>query len=226
MPTRISQKSVSLISLSIMAIVVGCVTGLGAVVLRTLMALLHNALFLREFSFYYDANQLTPASPWGPWIILVPVIGGLGTVWLVRTFAPEAKGHGVPEVMNAVYYQEGRIRPMVVVVKSLASALSIGSGAAVGREGPMIQIGSALGSSVGQFGRLCSWQRITLVAAGAGAGIAGYLQHAAGRVDVRGRADAARGQLPHLPAGGTGDRAPPPISAASSLAWSPPFWCR
>ena len=70
---------------------------------------------------------------------------------LVTNFAPEARGHGVPEVMDAIYYKEGVIRPIVAVVKSLASAFSIGSGAAVGREGPIIQIGASLGSSIGQL---------------------------------------------------------------------------
>ena len=93
-------------------------------------------------------------------------------MFLVRTFAPEAKGHGVPEVMDSIFYKEGRIRPVVAVVKSLASALAIGSGSSVGREGPIIQIGASLGSSIGQIIRLEAWQRITLVAAGAGAGIA------------------------------------------------------
>jgi len=74
--------------------------------------------------------------------------------------------------MDAIYYKEGRIRPVVVVIKSLASALSIGSGASVGREGPIIQIGSGIGSALGQLGNLHTWQVITLVAAGAGAGIA------------------------------------------------------
>jgi len=74
--------------------------------------------------------------------------------------------------MDAIFYKEGRIRPVVAAVKSLASALSIGSGSAVGREGPIIQIGASLGSSIGQLARLEAWQRITLVAAGAGAGIA------------------------------------------------------
>ena len=68
-------------------------------------------------------------------------------------FAPEAKGHGVPEVMDAIYYGRGIIRPVVAVVKSFASAIAIGSGAAVGREGPIIQIGSALGSTLGQIVR-------------------------------------------------------------------------
>jgi len=90
----------------------------------------------------------------------------------VSNFAPEARGHGVPEVMDAIYYREGLIRPIVAVIKSLASAVSIGSGAAVGREGPIIQIGASLASSIGQAIRLQPWQRITLVAGGAGPGIA------------------------------------------------------
>jgi len=105
-------------------------------------------------------------------VIVAPVIGGAVVLWMVRNFAPEAKGHGVPEVMDAIYYRGGHIRPAVVMIKSLASALSIGSGASVGREGPIIQIGSGIGSVLGRAFRLRSWQVITMVAAGAGAGIA------------------------------------------------------
>ena len=93
-------------------------------------------------------------------------------VFLVKNFAPEAKGHGVPEVIEAVYYRKGVIRPVVSVVKALASALSIGSGGSVGREGPIIQIGSSFGSTLGQLLRLPAWQKVTLIAAGAGGGIA------------------------------------------------------
>ncbi len=96
----------------------------------------------------------------------------MAVVFLVNKFAPEARGHGVPEVMDAIFYQDGKIRPVVAAIKSLASALAIGSGAAVGREGPIIQIGASLGSTIGQVIRMEPWQRITLVAAGAGAGIA------------------------------------------------------
>jgi CIC family chloride channel protein len=74
--------------------------------------------------------------------------------------------------MDAIYYKGGVIRPVVALVKSLASAIAIGSGSSVGREGPIIQIGSALGSTLGQIIRMPVWQRISLVAAGAGAGIA------------------------------------------------------
>jgi CIC family chloride channel protein len=165
-------RRIGLPLLSMLAFVVGVVSGLGAVVFRDLIGLVHNLMFLGQFAVRYDANIFTPPSPWGPFVILVPVIGGIGVTFLVTKFAPEARGHGVPEVMDAIYYNGGVIRPIVAVVKSLASALAIGSGAAVGREGPIIQIGSAFGSTLGQIIRMPQGQRITLVAAGAGAGIA------------------------------------------------------
>jgi len=166
------ERTIGLFALSLLAIAVGIVTGIGAVGFRALIGLMHNAFYFGRLSVAYNANVLEPASPWGAGIVLVPVIGGLAVTFLVSKFAPEARGHGVPEVMDAIFYQEGRIRPVVAAVKSLASSLSIGTGAAVGREGPIIQIGASLGSTLGQFIRMEAWQRITLVAAGAGAGIA------------------------------------------------------
>ncbi len=166
------DRQIGLVKLSILALVVGIVTGFGAVVFRALIGFIHNVMFLGQFAIQYDANLFTPASPWGIWIILVPVIGAIVVTFLVQNFAPEARGHGVPEVIDAIYYKSGVIRPVVAVVKSLASAVSIGTGAAVGREGPIIQIGSALGSTLGQIIRMTPGQRIILVAAGAGAGIA------------------------------------------------------
>ncbi len=165
-------EQVGLVRLSCLALLVGVVTGFGAVVFRDLIGLIHNVLFLGNISSHYDANLFTPPSPWGVWVILVPVVGALAVTFLVSRFAPEARGHGVPEVMDAIYYKGGVIRPVVAVVKSVASAISIGSGAAVGREGPIIQIGAALGSTLGQVVRMPPGQRIILVAAGAGAGIA------------------------------------------------------
>ncbi len=161
-----------LIAMTLLAVVVGTITGIGAWAFRELIGLVHNLFFLKTFQFAYDSSVFTPFNPWGPWVILVPVVGAIGVTFIIRNFAPEAKGHGVPEVMDAIYYNGGRIRPIVAVAKSLASALAIGSGAAIGREGPIIQIGSALGSTLGQIIRMPQGQRITLVAAGAGAGIA------------------------------------------------------
>ncbi|MGA7802882.1 MAG: chloride channel protein [Gammaproteobacteria bacterium] len=158
--------------LALLAALVGLVAGLGAVVFRGLIAVFHNLFFLGQWSLSYSANAHTPASPWGVWVILVPVGGAVLVAFLVKNFAPEAKGHGVPEVMDAVYYNRGVIRPIVALIKSLASALSIGSGGSVGREGPIIQIGSAFGSTLGQLVPMPEWQRLTLVACGAGGGIA------------------------------------------------------
>jgi len=93
-----------LLRLSLLAIVVGVVTGFGAVVFRALIGLIHNIAFLGSFSVPYDASVFTPVGPWGPFIILVPVIGGLIVTFLITNFAPEARGHGVPEVMDAIYY--------------------------------------------------------------------------------------------------------------------------
>jgi len=168
---RLPQR-IGLVRLSLLAVVVGIVTGFGAVAFRALIGLIHNIGFLGRFAIEYDANLFTPPSPWGAFVILVPILGGMVVTYLITNFAPEARGHGVPEVMDAIYYKDGVIRPVVALIKSLASALSIGTGAAVGREGPIIQIGAALGSTLGQYVHMASWQRITLVACGAGAGIA------------------------------------------------------
>ncbi len=169
---RVGAARFGLIRMSLLAFSVGVVAGLGAYVFRELIGLVHNILFLGRFAFEYDANLFTPTSPWGAGVILVPVVGAIIVTFLVVNFAPEAKGHGVPEVMDAIYYGEGKIRPVVALVKSLASAFAIGSGASVGREGPIVQIGSSFGSTLGQLIRMDPAQRIVLIAAGAGAGIA------------------------------------------------------
>ena len=171
-PTAPPARTVGPAILWALSLLVGIVAGLGAVAFRDLIGIFHNLLFLGRLSAAYDANSHTPAGPWGPFVILVPVVGAFGVVFLVKNFAPEAKGHGVPEVIDAVFYHKGVIRPVVSVVKALASALSIGSGGSVGREGPIIQIGSSFGSTMGQLLRLPTWQSVTLIAAGAGGGIA------------------------------------------------------
>jgi len=171
-PARREQWRIGLLALCLLALAVGIVTGVGAVTLRALIALFHNGSYHGVFSFRYDANLLEGPSRFGDWVFFSPIVGGVIVVWLVQTFAPEAKGHGVPEVMDSVFYKDGDIRWQVAVIKSLASALSIGTGAAVGREGPIIQIGAALGSAFSQAIRLARWQKVTLLSAGAGAGIA------------------------------------------------------
>jgi chloride channel protein, CIC family len=105
-------------------------------------------------------------------LLIIPALGAAIFGPLINRFAREAKGHGVPEVMEAVALRGGRIRPQVAIIKSLASAICIGTGGSVGREGPIAQIGSAIGSSVGQFFRLSDDRIRNLVACGAAGGIA------------------------------------------------------
>ncbi|HEX5067512.1 MAG TPA: chloride channel protein, partial [Myxococcota bacterium] len=118
-----------------------------------------------------DPLALARALPW--WAVLViPALGGLVVGPLVTLFPREAKGHGVPEVMEAVALRGGMMRGRTVVLRTLASALSIGSGGSVGREGPIVQIGAALGSFFGQLLRVPPRLLRTIVGCGAAAGIA------------------------------------------------------
>ncbi len=151
----------------IVAIIIGVLAGFSAIAIRALIE------WFSDLSFPGPGNILENIihSPWYI-IILAPVIGGLIVGPLIYFFAPEAKGHGVPEVMQAILLKGGTIRPRVALIKALASAISIGTGGSVGREGPIIQIGSSLGSSVGQFFRVPSQRLKTLVGCGAAAGIA------------------------------------------------------
>ncbi len=145
------------------AVLVGLFTGVGALVFIWLIA-----RFGDGFSWLQD--QLTQVHPWGA--VLIPALGGLIAGPLIHAFAREAKGHGVPEVMQAIALRGGRIRPAVVVVKAVASAACISSGGSAGREGPIVQIGSALGSVIGQLSHLSDERIRNLVACGAAAGIA------------------------------------------------------
>ncbi|MGN6743688.1 MAG: chloride channel protein, partial [Amnibacterium sp.] len=160
--------------LGLPAVLVGAGAGLAAVVFRWLIV---GATTLFTGTADYAGVHGRPANPFVPWLgpwflLLVPVVGGLLYGPLVARFAPEARGHGVPEVMLAVARRGGRIRPRVALVKALASAICIGSGGSVGREGPIIQIGSALGSALGRLTRSPEERMRTLVACGAAGGIA------------------------------------------------------
>jgi CIC family chloride channel protein len=146
------------------AIVIGAGTGLGAVGFIKLIAWIQDLFFNGgERIFSFMGRGL---------IILIPMIGGLLAGPIISFFAKEAKGHGVPEVMQAIALKGGRIRPRVVVAKIAASSICIGSGGSAGREGPIVQVGAALGSTIGQWLRLSDTRIRNLVACGAAAGIA------------------------------------------------------
>lgn len=155
-----------------LGVVVGIGAGLGAVAFRELI-LAATRLFTGNSDYSAAGHVANPNLPsLGIWfVVAAPVIGGLIYGPLIARFANEAKGHGVPEVMLAVSEQGGRIRPRVAAVKALASAVCIGSGGSVGREGPIVQIGSALGSGLGQLLRMSAPRLRLLVACGAAGGI-------------------------------------------------------
>jgi CIC family chloride channel protein len=158
--------------LTALALLTGAGAGLGAVAFRY-MILGFTHLFTGHGEYGAAGRTINPHLPGlGVWfVVAVPVIGGLIYGPLVSRFAPEARGHGVPEVMYAVNRLGGRMRPQVPIVKSLASAVCIGAGGSVGREGPIVQIGSALGSVTGQLMRVSESQLRLLVACGAAGGI-------------------------------------------------------
>lgn len=147
------------------SIFVGIGTGLGAIIF---------IWFIEQFQKLFFELIYNQTALWiGLFVIIfIPALGGLIAGPLIHNFASEAKGHGVPEVMQAIALRSGRIRPQVVIIKAIASAACIGSGGSAGREGPIVQMGAAIGSVVGQVFHLSTERIRNLVACGAAAGIA------------------------------------------------------
>ncbi|HSM59589.1 MAG TPA: chloride channel protein, partial [Longimicrobiales bacterium] len=151
-----------------MAVAVGVLAGAGAITLRGMIRAV-------QWAFFDQGTRVGDllSLPIPPWVVTVaaPAIGMVVVAELVKRWAPEARGHGVPEVQFAVRMRGGRIRPRVAVAKAVSSAISIGSGGSVGREGPIVQIGSSLGSAVGQAAGMGAEEVKLLVAAGAAGAI-------------------------------------------------------
>lgn len=148
-------------------IFIGVLGGYGAVGFRYLI----NFIQTIAYGSPSELLDIVGSIPWGM-RILIPALGGLIVGPVVYFLAREAKGHGVPEVMYAVALNQGIIRKRIVFIKALVSAICIGTGGSVGREGPIVQIGSAVGSTVGQFFKVSINRMRTLVGCGAAAGIA------------------------------------------------------
>ena len=150
------------------AVVIGLLGGFGAIFFRYAIRFFESIFFGSwEYSLDY-ALQLS-------WYVklFAPAAGGLIVGPIVFYFAREARGHGVPEVMEAIVLRGGAIRPRVMIAKVIASAVSIGSGGSAGREGPIVQIGSSIGSTLGQVLKVTGSYLRTFVACGTAAGIAG-----------------------------------------------------
>ena len=153
--------------MAILGIIVGLAGGFGAIGFRYLID------FCQSIS-YGSAGELLNVVSTIPWYfrIGIPALGGLVVGPIVYFLAREAKGHGVPEVMEAVAMKYGIIRKRIVFIKSLVSAICIGTGESVGREGPIVQIGSAVGSTLGKMFKVSENRIKTLVGCGAAAGLA------------------------------------------------------
>ena len=150
----------------IIAVIIGVLAGFGSVGIQELIIIFKRIFWQGEYSLEFVKNVA-----WY-WKLIIPTGGGVIVGLIIQYVAKEAKGHGVPEVMEAITLRNGIIRPRVVIAKLFASAICIASGGSVGREGPVIQIGSAVGSTVGQFLRVNARRMRTFVACGAASGIA------------------------------------------------------
>lgn len=167
--TRIVDNRV--IYLCFLAIITGILAGVMAEVLKWFIAFVSHISFPGLFPGG-NIDQIMGGGhvPW--WVIFVPAIGGI-IIGLIARFGSRAiAGHGIPETMEQVLTNQSRIPPKLTFLKPFSAAISIGTGAPYGAEGPIIAMGGALGSLLGQFLSITTWERKLLLAAGASAGIA------------------------------------------------------
>ncbi|MBN2716345.1 MAG: chloride channel protein, partial [Deltaproteobacteria bacterium] len=162
---RIRQNEHLFLLLS--AIVLGVLAAYGAIGFRYLI------LWSSEFFHPKDGGLPATLGIQFAWLgMLVPMVGGLIVGLVVYRIAPEVKGSGIPEVMEAVARKGGAIRWRVVFTKAFAAAVTIGSGGSAGREGPIVHIGATIGSVMGQVLQASVRNIRTFVACGAAAAIA------------------------------------------------------
>ena len=156
------------ISISLLAIVIGFVAAFVAAGLLKLIGLCTNLFFFQRVS----TELVSPAGHHlGPFVVLVPVVGALIIGVMARYGSERIRGHGIPEAIEAILMHGSRVEPKVALLKPLSSAISIGSGGPFGAEGPIIMTGGAFGSLVAQLFHLTSNERKTLLVSGAAAGM-------------------------------------------------------
>jgi H+/Cl- antiporter ClcA len=151
-----------------LAAVIGGVASLGAAALLDLIRFFTNVFFFQKASIAYTS----PAdNTLGPWVIVVPVIGGLIVGLMARYGSDRIRGHGIPEAIEAILFGKSRMSAKVAVLKPLSSGIVIGSGGPFGAEGPVIMTGAAIGSLIAQYIHLTAAERKALLVAGATAGM-------------------------------------------------------
>ena len=147
---------------------IGLLAGLVAFALYKLIGFFTNLFFYHRLSADFTSARFHHL---GPWVIAVPVIGGIIVGFMAKYGTSKIKGHGIPEAMEAVLVNRSRIEPRVAVLKPVSAAIAIGTGGPFGAEGPIIQTGGALGSLVGQLVHTTAAERKVLLACGAAAGM-------------------------------------------------------
>jgi CIC family chloride channel protein len=157
-----------LVLVSFLAGGIGLVAGGIAWILYKLIGLFTNLFFFHRFDTTFASPRL---SHLGPWVIFIPVIGGLIVGLMAKYGSSKIKGHGIPEAMEAVMFNRSRIQPLVAILKPISAAIAIGTGGPFGAEGPIIQTGGAVGSLVGQVFHTTASERKVLLACGAAAGM-------------------------------------------------------
>jgi H+/Cl- antiporter ClcA/CBS domain-containing protein len=154
--------------ISALALIIGTVAAFVAAGLLKLIGLFTNIFFFQRLS----TDLVSPTGhTLGPFVVLVPVIGGLVIGLMARYGSERIRGHGIPEAIEAILISGSRVEPKVALLKPLSSAISIGSGGPFGAEGPIIMTGGAFGSLIAQFFHLTSAERKTLLVSGAAAGM-------------------------------------------------------
>jgi H+/Cl- antiporter ClcA len=157
-----------MVLVSFLSAAIGLAAGLIAFALYKLIGLFTNLVFYHRWSAEFVSVR---AHTLGPWVIVVPVIGGLIVGIMAKYGSPKIKGHGIPEAMEAVLVNRSRIQPRVAILKPISAAIAIGTGGPFGAEGPIIQTGGAVGSLVGQVFHTTASERKVLLACGAAAGM-------------------------------------------------------
>jgi H+/Cl- antiporter ClcA len=154
---------------SILAAGLGALSALAAWTLLEMIALCTNLFYFQKWSFV-DRDPWQAGRHW--WLILMPVLGGLIVGLIAHYLSPRGRGHGMPEAIETVVFNDGRVQPRVAILKPVATAIAIGSGGPFGAEGPVIITGGAIGSVVAQLLPMTGSERTVLMVAGASAGMA------------------------------------------------------
>lgn len=166
------NNELPILRMGLLSIALGVIVGIATIAFRYLIAVIYNLSFFGKFSFIYKPEDNTPASPWGVFIIFVPVVGAALLVWLITTFVKNSEGHGVAEVISRIYHTKEKKKTIGGIIMGFSAAISIGTGGSTGNESPYIQVAASLAEGVSERISLSKRQRNILIASGVAAALA------------------------------------------------------